>query len=309
MPTSSRLVSLSSTTSTRSPSRPARFSGTVAGPSGGTAKTAVNEKVEPCPSAALHRDAAAHQLHQVLGDGQAQTGAAELARGGPVHLGEGGEQRPDPVGRDPDAGVPDGEAQGGGRRRPCAPTLTRMPTSPRCVNLTAVARQVEEDLAQAAGVARAAAAAPPAPPGRSAPGPFRAALTASISAASSMRRTQIEFDALQIELPGLDLGVVQDVVDDGEQRLRAGAHQLGVLALLGIQARCPAAARSCRSRRSSACGSRGSCWPGTGSWRCWRPRPATAISFARQMASSSCRLLSSRFSLFFNSSASARRRS
>ena len=34
--------------------------------------------------------------------------------------------------------------------------------------------------------------------------------------------------------------------------------------------------RPCPARRSAACGSRGSCWPGTRSWRGWRPRPRHA---------------------------------
>ena len=77
-------------------------------------------------------------------------------------------------------------------------------------------------------------------------------------------------------LPGLDLRQVEDVVDQLEQ----------VRAARWIESRCSGAAlhRSCgtssqqigeaRGWRSSACGSRGSCSPGTRSW------PALAASAA-----------------------------
>ena len=44
-----------------------------------------------------------------------------------------------------------------------------------------------------------------------------------------------ELGLLQFQAPGLDLGEVQDVVDDGEQRFAAFADGFGVIALVGCQ--------------------------------------------------------------------------
>ena len=54
---------------------------------------------------ALDPDLAAQQLGQAFADGQAQAGAAVVARGGGIHLLEGLEQPVLPVQRDADAGV------------------------------------------------------------------------------------------------------------------------------------------------------------------------------------------------------------
>ena len=43
---------------------------------------------------------------------------------------------------------------------------------------------------------------------------------------------QVELDLLEVELAGLDLGEVQDVVDDCQERVRRSPDGLGVLALL-----------------------------------------------------------------------------
>ena len=82
-----RLTSLSSTTSTRSPRSSPTGSGAARGsvPSGsGT----VNQNVRALRPLALDADRAAHQLDQLLRDGQAQARAAVLPRGGAVHLAE-----------------------------------------------------------------------------------------------------------------------------------------------------------------------------------------------------------------------------
>ncbi len=45
-------------------------------------------------------------------------------------------------------------------------------------------------------------------------------------------QAQVERAGLDRQLAGLDLGEVEDVVDDGEQRLPRTAHRVGILALL-----------------------------------------------------------------------------
>ena len=73
---------------------------------------------------------------------------------------------------------------------------------------------------------------------------------------------QVHVDLLQIELAGFDLGEVEDVVDDREQSRRRCRGSFRCDRAASGRDRFPAAARSCRSPRSWACGFRGSCWPG-----------------------------------------------
>jgi len=48
---------------------------------------------------------------------------------------------------------------------------------------------------------------------------------------------QIEIHGFQINLSGLDFGEIQDVIDQGEQRVRRKLDRVHVFALLGIQTR------------------------------------------------------------------------
>ena len=57
---------------------------------------------------------------------------------------------------------------------------------------------------------------------------------------------QVEVDLLELQVAGLDLGEVEDVVDDGQQRVAGAADAVGVLALAGVEVGAPAAARSAR---------------------------------------------------------------
>ena len=74
-------------------------------------KSAVNQKVEPWPGVLSTPICAAHQLDQLLGDRQSQSGAAVLARGRAIGLNEGAEQSSLRLRGDADAGVLDLEAQ------------------------------------------------------------------------------------------------------------------------------------------------------------------------------------------------------
>src|SRR5262249_42892545 len=97
---------------------------------------------------ALHADLAVEQLDQVLADRQAQTGAAEAARGGRVGLRERAEQPGDLLGRDADAGVLDLEAQP--RTARARPRRRAQHHLARVGELERVAEQVHQDLAQPA---------------------------------------------------------------------------------------------------------------------------------------------------------------
>ena len=93
-----------------------------------------------------------------------------------------------------------------------------------------------------------------------------------------------ELDVLEVEAAGLDLGEVEDVVDDAQQRRRRIAHGAERLALLDRERRCAPARRSCPERRSSACGSRGSPWQGRSTWPGWRFSASRWASMAMSRA-------------------------
>ena len=57
---------------------------------------------------------------------------------------------------------------------------------------------------------------------------------------------QVEVDAVQLELARLDLGEVEDVVDQPQQGVARFGDDLEEVALLGARAGCPAPVRSCR---------------------------------------------------------------
>ena len=101
---------------------------------------------------AFHPDAAVHQFHQLLRDGQAQTRAAVLAGSGTVGLGETLEDEPELVLGDADAGIGDGEAE---TSRPVVFGIRLDPHfEPALVGeLDRVAEQVDEDLAQPVRIA------------------------------------------------------------------------------------------------------------------------------------------------------------
>ena len=116
----------------------------------------------------------------------------------------------------------------------------------------------------------------------------RISATASVDALAQAERRRLE-----LHPPGLDLREVEDVVDDGEQRLAGRADDR----------RPPRAARASRSlsqqqpahadhARSSACGSRGSSPPGTCSWPHWPRRPPRGPP-ARWRRAGRCRARSS----------------
>ena len=181
------------------------------------------------PLDAFDADFAAHGFDQALGNGQPQPGAAEAARGRSVHLLEGAEQQADLVGGNADARVPHLNAD----FYPVfafrfKPDLNDDFAPGR--ELDGVAAQVDQDLAQAPGIA------------------LQERVHFGIDAADEFevlfvgahgqqfrrvldRRPQVEIDGLQFQLAGLDLGKIEDVVDDAQQGFAARTHRLGVTAL------------------------------------------------------------------------------
>ena len=193
-------------------------------------------------------------------------GAAEAARGRGVGLGELPNSGLQPVGRNADAGVGDREAQA---RRPASGAVTRI--SPRLGELQRVGDQVVEDLPHAGRVA-AVDARGAWSMSRAKARPFLLARAAKAAWAPRGDLAEVELDLLQLQLAGLDLGEVEHVVEDRQQRLAGLADHVQPLALRGGQVVRRPSPGPCRARRSAACGSRGSWWPGRGSWRGWPPR-------------------------------------
>ena len=68
---------------------------------------------------------------------------------------------------------------------------------------------------------------------------------------------QRELGVVELELAGLDLGEVEQVVDHVEQGIGRGLDDRQVLPLLARCPGCRGPARSCRGWRSSGCGSHG----------------------------------------------------
>ena len=201
--------------------------------------------------------------------------------------------------RNADAGVRDAELErerrSRARRRPRSARRIETWTVPCSVNFTALATRFTT-------TCRSRSASPTIRAGTSASivhsssSDFGARLRREQIEAARDRFAQVERLPLERHRARLDLREIENVVDDHQQVLSALADRLGVFALRRIERACPAAGWSCRSRRSSACGSRGSSWQETPTSPGSRLRPecfacSSSIACARSSAVrvSSCR--------------------
>ncbi len=183
---------------------------------------------------ALRPDPAAHPLGQALADGQAEPGATVAAIRGGVHLAERLEEAVEAVGGDADAGVPDHEVQLVTPRRDLE-GLHGDADLARLRELHRVAQEIDQHLSHARGV-------PPQPDRGSVleeVGELEALL--ACPGRDELERVldalaQVERGLLQLQHAGFDLREVQDVVDEREEMIAAGADGLGELPLLGVQA-------------------------------------------------------------------------
>ena len=177
---------------------------------------------------ALDPDAAAHARDDALADGEAEAGAGELARRAAIGLLELAEDALLRVGRDADTGVAhrDGNVVGpdaGFHHEGDAAALGE---------LDAVAGEIEQHLAQPHRIADHAARQRVIEIGRDlealALRPRRQELDRLLD-----QRRQIERPRLEIEPAGLDLGEIENFLDQRRQRLARGLHRLGIGRLLG----------------------------------------------------------------------------
>ena len=197
-------------------SRPLEHQGEVEG------AAAIELAVEP--------DAPAHPLDQPATDGETKPGPAESARRRGVRLSEGVEDEPALVGRDPDARVLHGHAQGyvlGGHGL----GVDANGDFALLGELDRVADQIDEDLADPPGIADEVVR------------DTRTNLVRELERLGVGERRerldrlgqglpQGEGHRLELEPTGLDLRKVEDVVDDGEQGLARAVDGFGVVALL-----------------------------------------------------------------------------
>ena len=183
--------------------------------------------------AAVDRDLAAEQVGQAAADRQPEAGAAEASGRGGLGLGEGLEQALDHLRAHADAVVAHRERQAairaaaGAEVDPAAATLAGG-------ELDRVAGEVGEDLLYAQ------------PVGQHLPGEVGVDEDLEGDAALLRHRLQGVADALdeldqagrvqvELEVAGLDLGEVEDVVDEMEQGRRGVAHDIDHLGLLVVQ--------------------------------------------------------------------------
>ena len=182
---------------------------------------------------AVEPDASAHPLDEAAADGEAQPGPAEPARGRRIGLRKGVEDEAALLGGDPDARVLDRHSQGDGvgghglgvdANRNFAPLR----------ELDRVADQVDEDLADPSGVAHEVV-------GDSWTNLIRQLERLGVGERRErldrLRQglAQGEGHRLQLESTRLDLREVEDVVDDGQQRLARAVDGVGVVPLLARQ--------------------------------------------------------------------------
>ncbi len=179
---------------------------------------------------ALDPDASAHHTDELRADGEPEAGAAELAAGRAVGLGEGLEDQVLLVGGDADAGVRDLEVQ-----RDRAVRMRR--DAHRDADLAAlgeldgVADEVEDDLSEPARVADDGVG----DVGRDVADQLEVFLVRAQG--QRLHRAlevlaQTERRVLQIELAGFDLREVENVVQERQQRVGRRLRELEILALL-----------------------------------------------------------------------------
>jgi hypothetical protein len=200
---------------------------------GGDAEVKTGAFADP----AFHGDRSAHAFAEAFGDDESQARAAAAAFGGGIHLAEGAEELVDFVGGDADAGVAHAELQphvsvgaagegffgGGGDADGDAAFFGE---------LDGVADEVAEDLADAAVVA--------VDEGGQAGGDLGVDGEAGFSGAGAEEGADLvqavaqgEGGVLDLDLAGFDLGEIEDVADEGFERLAAAGNHIHEGALLG----------------------------------------------------------------------------
>ena len=177
------------------------------------------------------------------------------------------------VGRDADAGVDHVDRQALAAPRPRADPATTV-TPPLSVNLMALPTRLVTICRTRDGSVRTVSGTAS---GALEPQPDAFLLRAHRQDLDHLADDRVRgaADLLELQPPGLDLGQIENVVDQLQQVLAARVDRVQMLAHLrfALVVAAPQQIGETRGSRSSACGSRGSCWPGTRSWRGSPPPP------------------------------------
>ena len=194
----------------------------------------VTQKREPRPTSLSTPTSPPMSSDQPLDDREPESGAAVVARGGGIDLREGLEQPVEPIGRNPDAGIRSPRCAASRRHRPSRRLDTYRSTWPSWVNLTALPIRFMMIWRMRPGSPRAST-------GTSASMLTTSSmpLTAACSAVARGRVVddvaQVEVDVLELQAVGFDLREVEHVVDQREERLRAAANDVDILALRMVE--------------------------------------------------------------------------
>ena len=137
--------------------------------------------------------------------------------------------------RDADPGVGHLEAHAQPVRRLVRACATRTTTSPSDGELHRVGGEVQQHLAEPRRVAEQRGRAPRRDTSTSSSMPLACAVPARTRPTSSTRPGTFEVGLFELELAGLDLREVQDVVDDHEQALGGDLHPGGQFVLVGVE--------------------------------------------------------------------------
>ncbi len=179
---------------------------------------------------AFQPDASAHQLDQPPADGEAEARAAVLARGGHVGLGERLEQLRRLLLGHADAGVAHGKLE----LHLFARAFEQLDVQPDFAvlgELDGVVDEVRQDLAESERVAEQKFRDARRDVGQKLE-PFLVRLLRRERGDGADDFVELEVGGFEVELAGLDLGEIEDVVDDGQQRGAGVVDLADVVALL-----------------------------------------------------------------------------
>ena len=192
-------------------------------------------KVEPSPGVLSTRDRAVHALDDALGNGEAEAGAAELARRASRRPARNrGRCAPGPRGSMP---MPVSRTEKADRRLSRSPGSTIDRDAAALGELDGVAGEIEQHLAQARGVADDVCAAGARRRRTRSRCPWPARAARAVRRRLLDQRGERERPRFQIELAGLDLGEIENLLDQRQQRFARGLGRLGVGRLLGRERR------------------------------------------------------------------------
>ena len=193
------------------------------------------ESRRECEYAALARvtldpDLSSRQFHQMVADRQAQSSAAIFSRGRPVRLNERLKNHGVLFFGDSNAGVGDGKQKNGAGVAELADDHLYYDLA-FIGELYRIADQVDQDLPQPPWISQQQVRGLGSDPAFQLQSLVRGALRERPEDVAD-RVSQREVDPLQIEFACLDLGKVQNVIDESQQRRRRGADDAEIIFLL-----------------------------------------------------------------------------